>query len=740
MTDLVAWNWTQAKFGGGGYITGLTFDPNNPETLYARCDVAGAFKSVNGGESWTIINNGMTAKHHHLTQALAVNPFDSKVLLRGSGDARDHKTFGTIHRSDDGGQSWSLVTHDVDFSGNGATRTSKEMIDFSPRVEGLALAGAYSTGTWLSRDGGKTFSYSGLKSERIGLVKAHPHQRPVLFAATIGDSALRCLNYYPGMTLPEKIDAHHDVARGGFGRLYASTDDGASWELLCELPETGFYHLGFDPQDETIVYAATNRGLLVSRDGGRLFEVCYNGLPADTFYAALAVDGNDGSVYASVCFDHSGIPIYRSEDQGRSWALLKEYTNEDLSDFPHYIKSPSDIGGSISTILMPPTQPGTMYISNYFGVSKSTDDGKTWRGHQFRGTETLCGESIFTEPVNHSGTVYIDICDHPPAISTDFGESYELLEGLPNESVTLVVSRHKPNFMVCGYGRKRRFTERAAICVSDDGGKTSREVKLFNGKYYVQALREDLQQAGTFYALVEGDLSAEAGVYKSIDWGQSWDRMSNPFPAYMKSSPHNEVWIDDELLNIAVNQRKNVAGNNQIIAADPFANLALYVGEWTEGLFKTTDGGVTWVNIGASLPFKKDRTSVLISVKADENRPGVVYAGFIREGLWRSENSGETWNKIFPLDDWVSNVSALDLGGSNGDSILFASESLDLCWCPTAVMLSRDFGASWQNIYDPRLGAVNWKGVALDAKTDRVYGLAGGNGLFYADAPEQAQL
>ncbi len=728
-----SWNWTQAAFGGGGYITGLTCDPTNPEILYARCDVAGVFRSVNGGESWTAINNGMTAKHHHLTQALAVSPFNPRILLRGSGDARDHRTFGSIHRSDDGGDRWVLVTESVDFSGNGATRTSKEMIDFSPLKEGFVLAGGYSSGVWVSLGNGETFSLSGLEGERIGVVKCHPHKRPVLYAATIGDSALRCLNYYPGMTLAEKLDAHHDAPRGDMGRLYSSTDDGTSWELLCELPATGFYHLGFDPEDESILYAATNRGVLACRDGGRSFDLCANGLPSDTFYAALAVSAHDGAVYASVCFDHPGIPIYRSADRGKSWALLKEYTPGDLSDFPHYIKSPGDIGVSISTILMPPGQPETMYISNYFGVSKSTDSGQTWHGHQFRGTETLCGESMFCEPKNHSGTVYIDICDHPPACSTDFGESYHLLEGLPGEGVSLVVSRFRPEFMVCGYGRKRRFTKRAAICVSDDGGKTSRETMRFKGKYYVQALREDYHAHGVFYAMIEGDLSNEAGIYCSRDWGETWNRMANPFPAHMQTLPHREKWIDDELLNIAVNQRKNVNGNNQLMSADPHEPDTLYVGEWTEGLYKTSNGGKSWTDLGQALPFGNDRTSVLMAVKTDEKRPGVVYAGFIREGLWRSEDRGENWEKIFPRDDSVCNVSALALGGSKGESILFASEPLDLCCCPSAVMLSQDFGTTWSNICDPRMGAICWKGIAIDAKTDRVYGLSGGNGLFYAD-------
>jgi len=44
--------WQQSHFGGGGFITGLILDPKTPDILYARCDVAGVFKSVDGGQHW----------------------------------------------------------------------------------------------------------------------------------------------------------------------------------------------------------------------------------------------------------------------------------------------------------------------------------------------------------------------------------------------------------------------------------------------------------------------------------------------------------------------------------------------------------------------------------------------------------------------------------------------------------------------------------------------------------------
>ncbi|NJO69226.1 MAG: hypothetical protein HC830_08050 [Bacteroidetes bacterium] len=94
----------QSYMGGGGYITGLLINPINPDIVYARCDVAGMFKSVDGGKSWEAINNGMTECHHHSVETFAIHPTDPDILFRCSGEARDHKMTGTIHKSVDGGK------------------------------------------------------------------------------------------------------------------------------------------------------------------------------------------------------------------------------------------------------------------------------------------------------------------------------------------------------------------------------------------------------------------------------------------------------------------------------------------------------------------------------------------------------------------------------------------------------------------------------------------------------------
>src|ERR1019366_1820316 len=93
---------------------------------------------------------------------------------------------------------------------------------------------------------------------------------------------------------------------------------------------------------------------------------------------------------------------------------------------------------------------------------------------------------------------------------------------------------------------------------------------------------------------------------------------------------------------------KNACGTNQMLGAVPGQADAFYWGEWTEGLFRTGDGARSWTDVSAGLPFKRNRTATLVCVTPDPGRPQRVYAGFIGEGLWRSDDRGGALGQGIP--------------------------------------------------------------------------------------------
>jgi photosystem II stability/assembly factor-like uncharacterized protein len=731
--------WKQSHMGGGGYITGLIQDPYDSSTIYTRCDVAGVFKSTNCGKTFRPINNGMAECHHHSVRSLAIDLRNSNVLFRCSGDARGRKLFGSIHKSADGGESWYEVCKEVDFYGNGPTRMYGEVVSVSPHDSSIVAAGGYSKGVFISRDGGESFSLSGLAGERITNVAFHPYAKDRLYICTVND--LHISHHTTEKEVSENeidsvLEKLHDFRRKNDARIYFSQDCGATFEILCE--GYNIAELNFDPENIDIIYAAAcSHGILKSFDGGKTWIQKKSGLSDQLGYNTIAVDPSNPNILYT-CPDlrghHTFVPsvtIYKSIDKGESWNYLKEYAFDDFLDYPSYITI-KHIGWAISKIRVDVKNPERLFMSNWYGMSVSSDGGKTWSGNNFEGTETTCIESVVCDPIIQ-GKMYFTVADHGPEFSMDNGITYKSIRntGGFTSSTSVAVSRFRPEVLI--YGAVAHRGGCSGIIRSNDWGKTLEVVENFREGLFVQALAEDYFTQGTFYAYVDGKLEAGAGLYKSCDWGCSWEKMSLQLPTYIMTLPHEKAWIEADLLPVVVYQVKNVCGTNQLLSVDPHRKGIIYLGEWTEGIFRTDDGGKTWRNIGVNLPFKQDKASVLNIIKTDENVPGRVYAGFIKEGLWRSEDYGDTWTKLYPQDDSSVNVSSLALGGKTGKEIYIASEPLHWTGTNSRVICSLDEGRNWTDIMDKSLGAIRWKGIAVDRKSGRVHAVSCGNGAFYGD-------
>jgi hypothetical protein len=406
-------------------------------------------------------------------------------------------------------------------------------------------------------------------------------------------------------------------------------------------------------------------------------------------------------------------------------------------------------GWAIAKVRVDPRDSQTLLISNWYGVSISRDGGQTWDANQFAGMENICIDNMTT----HNGaanTLYMVPADHNPKISVDGGRTFS---AMPRPQVTkpqpdstaIVASRFRPEVVLYGI----KGSGGCSIVHCDLDGANPRVVfeifiepdtepsrLAFQSRaagVSVHALIEDPFRKGTFYAYLDGILDKGAGLYASHDWGEHWVRVSRVFRETIQRVPHQREWIENELLSVVIAQTKNVCGTNQLLCADPHRQGTLYMGEWTEGLFRSDDDGVTWRNISVGLPFQREHASTLNVIRGDEKRAGVVYAGFIREGLWRSDDYGDTWRKIFPSEERVFNATSVAVGGTDGDLLVIVSEPLYHAPCASSVMVSRDAGATWQDVYDPRLGAIRWKSVVLEPNQNRLYAGSCGNSAFYLD-------
>ena len=143
------------------------------------------------------------------------------------------------------------------------------------------------------------------------------------------------------------------------------------------------------------------------------------------------------------------------------------------------------------------------------------------------------------------------------------------------------------------------------------------------------------------------------------------------------------------------------------LAADPKSNAVVYAGT-SHGIFKTTDGGLTW-KPGSGLP-----NDAVTAIAVDAGNPSVVYAG-MSEGLYQSADSGATWKSVLATPVVSVAVAATKSG------VIYAGRA------SAPILRSLDGGASWQEVGT----AVTANALAIDPTNALiVYAATSGSGLY----------
>ena len=178
----------------------------------------------------------------------------------------------------------------------------------------------------------------------------------------------------------------------------------------------------------------------------------------------------------------------------------------------------------------------------------------------------------------------------------------------------------------------------------------------------------------------------------------------------------------------------------QCVAVDPKDRDRVFAGTFDDGLWRSLDGGDSWQRIEVGI--EEDRVlSVAISPSSVTDGLGAVYAGTEPSRLYISEDDGETWRSCptllelpsaptwsFPPRPWTSHVRWIALHHQDPE-IIYAGIELG------GVMRSTDGGLTWE---DRKPGSQPDSHVVLTHSRDpgRVYEAAGGGVALSVDAGE----
>ncbi len=223
--------------------------------------------------------------------------------------------------------------------------------------------------------------------------------------------------------------------------------------------------------------------------------------------------------------------------------------------------------------------------------------------------------------------------------------------------------------------------------------------------------------------------SVDGGVWKTTNAGTTWKPIFDKEP----------VASIGALAVAASNPKVIYVGTGE---SDIRSDLAS-----GNGVYKSTDGGDTWQNIGL-----KD-TRQISKIVIDTNNPDIVYVGALghaygpneERGVYKSADGGVTWKRVL---DKGPEIGVADLAIAAGKpSLLFASlwNAHRPPWSTYAPLLgsgsglyrSQDGGQTWQQCSGHGLPEGTWgrSGVAVSSDGRRVYAVieAKKSGLYVSD-------
>ncbi|OLD15313.1 MAG: glycoside hydrolase [Acidobacteriales bacterium 13_1_40CM_3_55_5] len=227
--------------------------------------------------------------------------------------------------------------------------------------------------------------------------------------------------------------------------------------------------------------------------------------------------------------------------------------------------------------------------------------------------------------------------------TTDYGRTWNpVFDDQPTGSVgALAIAPSNPEIIYVGSGeglRRPDLSTGDGIYKSSDGGRSWQHLGLRDGQQ-IAAIVVDPHDPNRVLVAVLGHPygpNAERGVFRSTDGGLTWQK----------------VLYKDE--NTGAIDLAFDPSNSQIIYADMWASRRP---PWTtgggyngpgSGLYKSTDGGTTWRQLAKGLPTWAEGLG-RIGLGIAPNDSSRIYALVDSPklgGLYRSDDAGETWQRI----------------------------------------------------------------------------------------------
>ncbi|MEC0333664.1 xyloglucanase [Paenibacillus macerans] len=716
--------------GGGGFIPGIVFNASEPNLIYARTDIGGAYRWEQGTGTWKQLLGwvGMDDWSKSGVDALATDPVDPDRLYLAVGTYTNswdpHN--GRILRSTDRGETWEETELPFKVGGNMPGRSLGERLVIDPNQNNVLYFGARSgNGLWKSTDYGETWSKVS-QFPNPGTYVENPDNEYqsditglawITFDPATGSRGQATQTIYVGVA-----DKNESV--------YRSTDGGETWEAVPGQPSGYLPHHGVLSSDGFLYITYSNGAGPYDGTKGEVWKLNtstgewtnISPVPSssdDNYYGygGLAVDAqNPGTVMVATL--NSWWPdaiIFRSTDGGATWSRIWDWNgypsrtlryNHDISaapwlDFGNYPIPPEitpKLGWMIGDLEIDPFNSDRMMYgtgATIYGTDNLTEwdkGGKIDLEVKAEGIEETSVTALISPPsgahllsgnLDVTGFRHDDLTQAPAKMFTN-----------PAGTVDMDYAELDPGFIVrvATVNRSEKPNDKA-IGFSRDGG----------GNWYTGGEPSGTSGGGTIALAARG----ESLVWSTSDVGVHYSKGGNSWTA-SSGVPAGALVASDRV-------------NSNLFYA--LSGGSLYV---------SRDGGASFTKTSATgLPASGD-----LDLKAMPGREGDVWVAGGRafdgnSGLWHSSDAGATFTKLTSVEE----ASVIGFGKPAPGRNVMALYTSGKIGGERGFFRSDDGGESWVRINDDQhqYGTTN-SAITGDPRIfGRVYIGTNGYGIVYGD-------
>ncbi len=673
-------------------IQKIVIDPRNPNVLYLGTE-GGLYKSTDGGENWVLKENGFIKSGGNLSypiKAIAIDPNNSNVLYAGYGIAGGNEfvthpwgyekdSLGQIYKSTDAGETWQLIN-------TGANKIDTPAYIFEIAVNPNNSNMLFCTtekGFHKSVDGGVNWTKknNGLPHDEVRGLAVNPQNPNLIYASVITP---------PGVSPWQ-------------GGIYKSSDAGETW-------------------------TSKSNGLMKNLTLGDASS------PLTSNYPDIIVSPSNPNVLytGDVIYGASG--VYKSIDGGEHWTQTIVYQH------PNWVNISLNIFDGCNVVVfglaMSSSNPNLVYFTTSMTVYKSENGGSTWQkaNHtelssttvKSNGIENTNLQDIAVDPQNPN-IFYFLYADIWLFKSSDGGKTFEKAGRTVNSNPGVPLTSRND-----------------ARLILDPQNPSIIYMSGYLGDYGPVAFVKSIDAAKTWDVMGDGSTgfpdsgitsiaidptspvdsrtiyitsSKELGVFKSTDGGRHWSAINNGLgpdlwaykiaihPAnpnilylgtgnsFYKSVNAGATWTKSDSLDVLADVKTIIFNpqnpNIMYVAAHMTWKLERNPPFKKGGIFKSTDGGLTWNNINPSAwsnnpvsdqvwvdAFAMDPTNPNILYMSNNDAP--YYDNYSKCTLYRTKDGGNTWeiiNNNLPNQDGLLSLAIapsnpgiiyIGLGGSGG--------------------------------------------------------------------------